>query len=361
MATSRRAGQPQLRLRPPLALEAPDAGWRCPALRLRRGLEVYIRRRARLGSCIILLLLLPIPSSSIPLFHPPPSLPPPSPTMPSSTIATGLSTPQAPPALPDNVLALFSLKGKVACISGASSGIGHAVARAFAQAGADIAVWYNSHDSLIQDAQQWAAEFGVRARAYKCPVTDEARVKATIAQVVQDFGRIDVFVANAGVPWEKGPLLEAEERGEAADEWQRVLHTDFQGVYYCSKHAGAVFKRQGRGSLVITASMSGHVVNVPQLQTCYNAVKAGVLHMARSLAVEWAGFARVNTVSPGYIATPISVFAEDATKQRWHELTPLGREGLPQELVGAYLYLASDASTFTTGSDIVVDGGYCAM
>lgn len=158
-------------------------------------------------------------------------------------------------------------------------------------------------------------------------MTDEQQVKSTIEQVYQDFDKkIDIFVANAGVPWTKGPLVEAEENGTAAAEWDKVVQTDFQGVYYCSKYIGAIFKRQGKGSLVITASMSGHTVNVPQLQACYNAVKAGVIHMARSLAVEWAGYARVNSVSPGYIATPISKFVDENLKKQWHQLTPLGRE-----------------------------------
>ncbi|SCU94834.1 LANO_0E08328g1_1 [Lachancea nothofagi CBS 11611] len=280
----------------------------------------------------------------------------------AKTIATGLEVPQPRPKLPSHVMDMFSLKGKVACISGASSGIGGAVAVAFAQAGADIAVWYNSHDGLVKTAKELAEKYNVKAIAYKCPVTDEQKVQETIQQVQKDFGgKIDVFVANAGVAWSEGPLVEAQERGAASKEWDRILQTDFQGVYYCSKFIGTVFKKQGHGSLVITASMSGHVVNVPQLQTCYNAVKAGVIHMSKSLAVEWSGFARVNSVSPGYISTPISEFAVDDTKQKWLEMTPLGREGLPEELVGAYLYLASDASTFTTGTDIIVDGGYCCM
>ncbi|SCV01642.1 LAME_0G17568g1_1 [Lachancea meyersii CBS 8951] len=278
------------------------------------------------------------------------------------TIATGLEVPRPAPQVPKNVMDMFSLKGKVACISGASSGIGGAVAVAFAQAGADIAVWYNSHDRLIQTAKELAEKYNVKAIAYKCPVTDEKKVQETIQHVLRDFGgKIDVFVANAGIAGSTGALVEAEERGEASAEWDRILQTNFQGVYYCSKFIGSVFKKQGHGSLIVTASMSGHVVNVPQLQTCYNATKAGVIHMAKSLAVEWAGYARVNTVSPGYINTPISGFAPDKTKERWLELTPMGREGLPEELVGAYLYLASNASTFTTGTDIIVDGGYCCM
>jgi sorbose reductase len=107
--------------------------------------------------------------------------------------------------------------------------------------------------------------------------------------------------------------------------------------------------------------MSGHIVNVPNYQTCYNVAKAGCLHLGKSLAVEWAGFARVNTVSPGYVDSGLSDFLPYETRAKWWSLIPLGREALPQELVGAYLYLASDASTYTTGSDIRIDGGYCSV
>jgi sorbose reductase len=102
--------------------------------------------------------------------------------------------------------------------------------------------------------------------------------------------------------------------------------------------------------------MSGHIVNIPQAQAVYNAAKSAVIHFCKSLAVEWAGFARVNTVSPGYIATEISGFVPAETKKIWHQKTPMGREGLANELKGAYLYFASDASTYTTGSDLICDG-----
>ena len=105
--------------------------------------------------------------------------------------------------------------------------------------------------------------------------------------------------------------------------------------------------------------MSAHIANVPKLQVAYNTAKAALLHMGRSLAIEWAGFARVNTVSPGYVETPLTASRSDELKQTWRTLVPVGRLALPREMVGAYLYLASDAATYTTGSDIIVDGGYC--
>lgn len=136
-----------------------------------------------------------------------------------------------------------------------------------------------------------------------------------------------------------------------------MRETDLDSVYYSALSAGKYFKKQRSGSFIATASMSGHIVNVPQLQAAYNAVKAGVVHYCKSLAVEWASFgARANSVSPGYIATEISDFVPEDTKKIWRDLTPMKREGLANELKGAYLYLASDAATYTTGTDIRVDG-----
>ncbi|ANB15773.1 Sps19p [Sugiyamaella lignohabitans] len=274
----------------------------------------------------------------------------------NATIFTELGPlPREPPKLADNVLDLFSLKGKVASITGSSTGIGYAVAEAYAQAGADVAIWYNSHPS-DDKAKALSEKYGVRAKAYKVSITDSEQVEAAIAQQKKDFGKIDVFVANAGVPWTAGPLIEPNDH----KEWHKVVDLDLNGVYYCAKAIGRIFKEQGHGSLVFTASMSGHIVNYPQLQASYNAVKAAVIHLSKSLAVEWSGFARVNSISPGYIATEISDFVPHETKAKWWSVTPLGREGLPRELVGAYLYFASDASTYTTGSDLRVDGGYAA-
>lgn len=272
------------------------------------------------------------------------------------TIFTGLGPlPRPAPKPAANVLDLFSLKGKVAVISGSSTGIGYAVAEAYAQAGGDVAIWYNSHNADSK-AKALADKYGVRAKAYKVQVTDSDAVESAIKQAKVDFGKIDIFVANAGVPWTAGPLIEPDNH----DEWNKVINLDLNGAYYCAKFVGRIFKEQGFGSLIFTSSMSGHIVNFPQLQACYNAAKAAIRHLATSLAVEWAAFARVNSISPGYIATEISDFVPKEIKSKWWSYTPLGREGEPQELVGAYLYLASNASTYTTGSDIRVDGGYCA-
>ncbi|KAI5813522.1 hypothetical protein BZA77DRAFT_284690 [Pyronema omphalodes] len=257
----------------------------------------------------------------------------------------------------DRVLPLFSLTGKTAAVSGAGAGIGLAVADAFAEAGANVAIFYNSNPKAIERAEEISKKYGVQCKAYKVDITSQEAVEAVVDQVVSEFNnRLDIFVANAGIPWTKGGILEAKDH----KHYHSVVSTDLDSVYYSAYAAGKYFKKQGSGSFIATASMSGHIVNIPQMQATYNAAKAGVIHFCKSLAVEWAGFARVNTVSPGYIATDISEFVPDDIKKVWHEKTPMRREGLANELKGAYLYFASDASTFTTGSDLIVDGGYCA-
>lgn len=150
------------------------------------------------------------------------------------------------------------------------------------------------------------------------------------------------------------------------DHYKKVISTDLDGTFYCARTCGDVWREQKKsglegfkgGSFVATASMSGHVVNIPQLQAAYNAAKAGVIHLCKSLAVEWVQFARANTVSPGYMATEISDFVPKETKDIWKDKIPMGREGEANELKGAYLFLASDASSYMTGADLIVDGGY---
>lgn len=142
------------------------------------------------------------------------------------------------------------------------------------------------------------------------------------------------------------------------EAWDKVIQIDLNGTAYCAKAVGEHFKKRGKGSFVITASMSGLIANYPQEQTSYNVAKAGCIHMASSLANEWRDFARVNAISPGYIDTGLSDFIDEKTQELWRSMIPLGRNGLAKELKGAYVYLLSDASTYTTGANIVIDGGY---
>lgn len=275
----------------------------------------------------------------------------------------------------DRVFPLFSLKGKTAIVSGASAGnIGLGIAQVLAEAGANVAIWYNRRKEEAENsAAEIEKEYGVKCQAYQVNVTSYDAVEAAIDSIVRAFnGRLDVFVANSGVAWTKGPMLDGP-----IDMYTDVVKTNLDGTYFSARAAGLHFRRQKRegtdlvegkplnppfttGSFIATASMSGHIVNVPQLQASYNASKAAVIHLCRSLAVEWTGFARANSVSPGYIVTSISEFCDEDTKRAWKDKIPMGREGEVSELKGAYLYLASDASSYTTGTDINVDGGYCA-
>ncbi|KAL2808442.1 hypothetical protein BJX63DRAFT_439398 [Aspergillus granulosus] len=268
-----------------------------------------------------------------------------------------------------SVMEMFSLKGKTAVVTGAASGIGLSVAQGLAEAGANVALWYNTNNKAIEEAANIEKAYGVRCQAYQVNSKDNQAVEAGLEQCVRDFnGRLDIFIANAGIPWTKGPMVAAP-----VDHYLNVVQTNLDGTFYCARAAAAHWKRQKAemtdlfgnplegfmyGSFVATASMSGHIVNIPQLQAAYNAAKAGVIHLCKSLAVEWVRFARANTVSPGYIATEISSFVPEETKGMWRDKIPMGREGLPQELKGAFLYLASDASSYTTGADIIIDGGY---
>lgn len=256
-------------------------------------------------------------------------------------------------ALDENVKMpdLFSLKGKVASISGSSGGIGYAIAESYAQMGADVAIWYNSRDPA-QKVKYLTEKYGVNVKAYKVPVTDKQAVDDAIEQQIQDFGKIDVFVANAGV------IAEAPLADQTEPDWDKLVDVNVKGALFCAQAVGRHFKERGSGSLIFTASMSAYIVNVPQRHGCYNVSKAAVLHLMKNLAVEFAPFARVNSVSPGYCLTDLVHYAPKHLLDDWCSRTPLGRVGLPKEMAGAYVYLASDASSFTTGSDIKVDGGY---
>jgi len=255
----------------------------------------------------------------------------------------------------ESLLDMFSLKGKVVIVTGASGprGMGIEAARGCAEMGADVAVTYSSRpEGGEQNAKDLAEKYGVKAKAYKCNIGDYANVEKLISDVIKDFGKIDAFIANAGRTAKSGIL------DGSVEDWNEVVETDLNGTFHCAKAVGHHFKERKTGSLVITASMSGHVANFPQEQTSYNVAKAACIHLGKSLANEWRDFARVNTISPGYINTGLSDFVDKDIQNLWHSMIPMGRDGEAKELKGAYVYLVSDASTYTTGTDIVIDGGY---
>ncbi|KAK9387785.1 hypothetical protein V1515DRAFT_600260 [Lipomyces mesembrius] len=251
---------------------------------------------------------------------------------------------------------LFSLKGKVVVVTGASGpkGMGIEAARGCAEMGADVAITYSTRPlGGEKNAKDLSEKYGVKAKAYKCNVGQWEEVENLVQTVIADFGKIDAFIANAGRSARSGIL------DGTVKDWNEVIQTDLNGTFHCAKAVGAHFKQRGTGSFVITASMSGHIANYPQEQTSYNVAKAGCIHMCRSLANEWRDFARVNSISPGYIDTGLSDFVNQDVQDLWKSMIPMGRDGNAKELKGAYVYLCSDASSYTTGSDILIDGGYC--
>ncbi|KAF2746167.1 mannitol dehydrogenase [Sporormia fimetaria CBS 119925] len=255
----------------------------------------------------------------------------------------------------DELKDLFNLKGKVVVVTGASgpTGIGIEAARGCAEFGADVAITYNSRsEGAEKNAKELSEKYGIKAKAYKCQVGDYANVEKLVQDVVKNFGKIDVFVANAGKTADNG-ILDA-----TVDQWKEVVETDLNGTFNCARAVGLHFRERKTGSLIITASMSGLIANYPQEQTSYNVAKAGCIHMARSLANEWRDFARVNAISPGYIDTGLSDFVPQDVQKLWHSMIPLGRDAKAKELKGAFLYFASDASSYTTGANLVIDGGY---
>ncbi|KAK4554134.1 hypothetical protein LTR86_008660 [Recurvomyces mirabilis] len=256
---------------------------------------------------------------------------------------------------PEKLQDLLSLKGKVVVITGASGprGMGIEAARGCAEMGADVAITYASRaEGGEKNAKELAETYGVKAKAYKLQVDKYESAEKLVKDVISDFGKIDAFIANAGATADSGVL------DGTVEAWNHVVQVDLNGTFHCAKAVGHHFKERGTGSLVITASMSGHIANYPQEQTSYNVAKAGCIHMARSLANEWRDFARVNSISPGYIDTGLSDFVDKKTQELWHSMIPLGRDGNAKELKGAYVYFVSDASTYTTGADLVIDGGY---
>lgn len=249
---------------------------------------------------------------------------------------------------------IFGLDGKVAVVTGGSRGIGQVVAEGLARAGAEVVIISRSPSEETIEIIEKAGGKGYYIRA---DVTDEAEVEKAFQEIVARSGRVDIVFNNAGICIHKG-TWEA-----SLEEFRKVVDVNLTGEYNVARIAGRIMMEKGiHGSIINMASMSGSIVNIPQWQCSYNASKAGVIHMTRSLAVEWADYhIRVNSLSPGYIATPMSVDTPQELKDAWTPLMPMHRMGKPEELVPAVLYLASDASGYTTGSDIVVDGAYSCV
>lgn len=252
-----------------------------------------------------------------------------------------------------NVLKLFDLRGKRALVTGASSGIGKKVAQAYLQAGADVAIAARRAEGLAEVAREIAADGEGKVVPIPCDVTQPDQVTAMLDRMTAELGGVDVAVCNAGIITVTGML------DMSPEEFERIQSTNVTGVFLTAQAAARAMVRQGLGgSIITTASMSGHIINIPQQVGHYCTSKAAVIHLTKAMAVELAPHnIRVNSVSPGYILTEL---VEPMTEYHrlWEPKIPLGRIGRPEELTGLYLYLAGEASSYMTGSDLVIDGGY---
>jgi NAD(P)-dependent dehydrogenase (short-subunit alcohol dehydrogenase family) len=257
------------------------------------------------------------------------------------------------------ILERFHLSGKVALVTGAGQGIGRAFAHALGEAGAAVAVVDIAPDSIREVAAELQGK-GVDALAVRADVSDRADIERMVDAVLKKWGKLTIGVNNAGI----GQWVDAE---SITDEiWQKVMHLNLDGVLACAQAEAREMKKSGYGKIINTASMSGHIVNTPQNQVPYNVSKAGVIHMTRSLAAEWARYGiRVNSISPGYTKTALveNLIATPEGKkmmEAWMPLIPMHRMAEVTDLQGAVVYLASEASDYMTGSDLIIDGGYCA-
>ena len=250
------------------------------------------------------------------------------------------------------VLDAFDLTGKVAVVTGGNTGLGEAFARALSEAGASVAVAARTHDRSEEVAEGISASGG-KAIAVGLDVTDRGSVERMLAEVTERLGPVDVLVNNAGVCYHR-PALEVPE-----DEWMNVFDVNVHGLWNCAQVVGRQMIETGGGAIVNIGSISAQIVNRPQWQPAYNASKAAVHQLTKSLAAEWAPHnVRVNALAPGYVKTAMSPVDEPQFRRHWIEDAPMQRYAMPEELGPSLVYLASDASAFMTGSVLIVDGGY---
>jgi len=266
-------------------------------------------------------------------------------------------------------LRTFSLQDKVCLVTGAARGLGYEFCRAFVESGCTRLAILDLKES---EAKSAATELVATACAnsdlelgdidvlgVECDVSSEQSVQKAFDDVVGRFGRVDSVVASAGIVENYSAF------DYPIDRIKRLYDINVHGSFFTAREAARHMIPQGGGSIVLVASMSANIINIPQPQTPYNASKAAVKHMASSLAVEWAKQGvRVNSLSPGYMLTKLTktiLSNNTELKKTWEALTPMGRMGEPEDLAGAIVFLASDASRFMTGSEIRVDGGYCII
>lgn len=248
-------------------------------------------------------------------------------------------------------LSLFDLTGKKALVTGGAVGIGRACAVALARAGADVAIVDLNEKTGAATARD-IRDMGRESLFVRCDVTNRDQVQAAVARVVDAFGRLDIGVNNAGIA-----ILGADEVIDQS-EWDKVIGVNLTGTFLCAQAQAQQMIRQDptEGKIINMASMSARIANC---NASYDASKAGVVHMTRTLAVEWGRFnINVNCISPSYVLTPMHASTPVAVRQHIRNVTPLGHVERPEDLYGAVVFLASNASNYVTGHDLLVDGGH---
>jgi NAD(P)-dependent dehydrogenase (short-subunit alcohol dehydrogenase family) len=250
--------------------------------------------------------------------------------------------------------ALFDLTGRVALVTGAGRGLGRTMALALASAGADLALVSRTEHELEELADE-INSLGRSARHYRCDITDETSVETCFAAVVEDFGKLDILLNNAGINVRK-PVLELD-----VAEYDSVLKTNLRGYFLCARAAGRHMVERGSGKVINISSILGHVALATQ--AAYASSKGGIEQLTKVLALEWAtANVQVNALAPTYFETPLTrpLFDDPERNAFITERTPMRRWGQPHELAGAVIFLASDASNFITGQSLLVDGGWTA-